>query len=113
MRLRHSNRRWVICFSRDIQEEDASNHNLHATAELFIRHQVNLILICFDLNPKQRKVAEAFIARLKQLSADKVIPVEAFLLENKSPEQVREVMVKRVANFEQPTNAPLIIETFV
>ena len=46
------------------------------------------------------------------LSADKIVPTEAFLLHDPSPEEVKEVMIKRVANYKIPKNAPLIIETF-
>ena len=51
--------------------------------------------------------------RIKDLSADRIIPIEAFLLYDATPAEVEELMVKRVANYKIPKNAPLIIETFI
>ena len=59
------------------------------------------------------RLAERFIEKIKELSADKVVPVEAFLRYDPSAEQVEQIMVHRVANYKIPKNAPLIIETFM
>ena len=47
------------------------------------------------------------------LGADSIIPQEAFLLFDPSPEEVEDLMIKRVSNYKEPKNSPLIIETFV
>lgn len=41
------------------------------------------------------------------------MPIEAFPLENPTPQEVENLMKDRVANFKIPKNAPLIIETFM
>ena len=55
-------------------------------AEMFTLHQVNLILISFDPSERERRVGEKFVAKIKQLSADLITPVEAFLLFDPDPE---------------------------
>ena len=81
-------------------------------ADLFISHQVNLVLICFEPSTRETIIAESFVERINQLSEDKIIPVEAFLLIDPTPSEVEELMVKRVANVVLPKNQPLITETF-
>ena len=83
-------------------------------AELFVKHQVNLILICFETNHHQFNIAKNFVERINELSADKIMPLEAFLLTDPTPEEVEELMItQRVANYKIPKNSPLIIETFM
>ena len=82
-------------------------------AELFVKHQVNIILICFNPQRNDIKTAEAFVKRIKQLSVDRIMPTEAFLLFDPTPFDVEELMMKRVANYKITKNAPLIIETFM
>ena len=88
LQLRQANRRWVICLSNQIVSRDASGHDLNTVAEIFVRHQVNLLLICFNPTPPEMQIADRFIARIKELSADKVVPIEAFLRYDPSPLEV-------------------------
>ena len=113
MQLRHANRRWVICFTNNIVEQDAQGFTLGNVAELFVKHQVNVILICFNPRPIEIRAAEHFLKRIKQLGSDKIMPVEGYLLFDPSPCELEELMVRRVANYNIPKNAPLIIETFM
>ena len=69
---------------------------------MFAKNQVNIVLICFNPRPGEIKSAENFVRRIKQLSADSMIPVEAFLLFDPSAEDVEELMMKRVANYRYP-----------
>ena len=78
-----------------------------------MRHQINIILICFNPKPKEMRVAERFVNKIKELSADRVVSVEAFLRYDPTAEEVEQIMLNRVANFKIPKNAPLIIETFM
>ena len=82
-------------------------------ADLFVKYQVNIIFIIFDIKRQELVTIEKFIKRIKQLSADKIIPIEAYLCIDPKPREVEELMIQRVANFKMPKNAPLIIETFV
>ena len=41
------------------------------------------------------------------------MPMEAFLLIDPTPEEVEDLMIKRVSNYKIPKNSPLIIETFM
>ena len=79
---------------------------------MFVKYQINIILIYFRPDEKQRRIVKDFVNRIKLLSADKIIPIEAFPLEDPSPQEVENLMKDRVANFKIPKNAPLIIETF-
>ena len=88
MELRHANRRWVICFSDNIVEQDAQGFTLSNVAELFVKHQVNVILICFNPRPNEIRVAENFIHRIKRLGSDKIMPVEGYLLFDPSPDEL-------------------------
>ena len=92
---------------------DAEGFRLTDIAEKLVRLQVNTILVCFDLDDRERQMAEEFVQRIEQLQADKIITVQAFLLEDKTPSEVEEFMIKRVANYKIPKNAPLIIEKFI
>ena len=111
--LRHANRRWVICLSNQIVERETQNYNLATVAELFVKYQVNIILICFDPSNKEKKAVDAFVQRINILSADKIMPIEAYPLFDPTPEDVENLMKDRVANYKIPKNAPLIIETFM
>ena len=82
-------------------------------AELFVKHQVNIIFIIFDVKRHELDAIEKFQRLVKQLSADKIVSVEAHICIDPKPREVEELMVQRVANFKMPKNAPLIIETFV
>ena len=113
IQLRQANRRWIICLSNNIIEQDSTGANLNTVAELFVKHQVNIVLLCFNPSRSEKRIAEQFVQRIKHLSADKIMPTEAFLLYDPTPEEVKQVMVKRVANYKIPKNAPLIIETFM
>ena len=71
-------------------------------------------MICFKQKHQGKdKIAERFISTIKELSANKVIPVEAFLVYDPTVGEIEQIMVNRVANFNIPKNAPLIIETFM
>ena len=63
--------------------------------------------------PREIKVAKSFVKRIKQLSIDRITPSEAILMFDPSPKDVEVIMRRRVANFKKPSNAPLIIETFM
>lgn len=108
--LQQVNKRWVICLTNGLGE--AKWEDLKKVAERFTVHQVNLILIGFAPNNREKQMGQKLVTCIKQLSADLITPVEAILLFDPEPEEVESVMVKRVANFKQPRNAPLIIETF-
>ena len=41
------------------------------------------------------------------------MPMEAFLLIDPTPEDIEDLMIKRVSNYKIPKNSPLIIETFM
>lgn len=72
------------------------------------------MLVCFKPKYHGRdEIAERFINTIKELSADKVVPVEAFLVQDPAAGEVEQIMLNRVANFRIPKNAPLIIETFM
>ena len=58
-------------------------------------------------------VANRFVEEIKELSAESIIPLEAFLEINPTPSDIEDLMTKRVANYKIPKNSPLIIETFV
>lgn len=113
MQLRNANRRWVISFSNNLLARDSEGHRLIDIAEKLVKLQVNVILICFNLDPRERQMAEDFVEHIEQLQADKIITVQAFLLEDKTPSEIEEFMIKRVANYNIPKNAPLIIEKFI
>ena len=80
---------------------------------MFVKHQVNIIFIIFDVKRHELEAIEKFIKLVKQLSADKIVSVEAHVCIDPKPREVEDLMVQRVANFKMPKNAPLIIETFV
>ncbi len=64
MHIRNTNRRWVICLTKNLRakDESESGHKLTEVTNLCVKHQVNVILICFDPSVRERKLAEAFIA---------------------------------------------------
>ena len=70
-------------------------------------------MICFNPSTRERKAVEAFVQRISTLSADKIMPIEAYPLFDPTPEDVENLMKDRVANYKIPKNAPLIIETFM
>ena len=82
-------------------------------AETFVKHQINIVLVCFNPNRLEMKIVERFVGTIKTLSADKVVPVEAFPCYDAPADEVERIMVNRVANYKIPKNAPLIIETFM
>ena len=47
------------------------------------------------------------------MSLDLITPVTAILLTDPTNKEIETLMVKRVANFQIPENAPLITETFM
>ena len=61
MQIRNTNRRWVICLTKNLRAKDESGHELNAVADLCVKHQVNVILICFDPNPYEIEIAEDFV----------------------------------------------------
>ena len=75
VQLRHANRRWVICLSKDVVSRDETGANLFTIAELFVKHQINLILICFDADIEEQNIAETFIEKIKDLSATLIVPL--------------------------------------
>ena len=60
---------------------------------------MNLILICFEPSRHELAVANRFIEEIKELSADSIIPLEAFLEVNPSPTEIENLMSKRVADY--------------
>ena len=104
----------MLCITDSIIQKDSSGNDLNRVAEMFVRHQVNLILISLTggQRSQQRRVAEDFIAKIKELSSNLITPLDAILLIQPAAEEVWQVMVKKVANYSMPRNAPLIIETF-
>ena len=53
---------------------------------MFVKYQINIILIYFNpITVKERQIVDAFVNRIKILSADKIIPIEAFAVEDPSP----------------------------
>ena len=62
LNIRNTNRRWVICVTKNLRAKDESGHELDAVANLCVKHQVNVILVCFDPNAREKKLAEAFVA---------------------------------------------------
>eukprot|EP00353_Schmidingerella_taraikaensis_P019247 CAMPEP_0185621626 /NCGR_PEP_ID=MMETSP0436-20130131/57998_1 /TAXON_ID=626734 ORGANISM="Favella taraikaensis, Strain Fe Narragansett Bay" /NCGR_SAMPLE_ID=MMETSP0436 /ASSEMBLY_ACC=CAM_ASM_000390 /LENGTH=101 /DNA_ID=CAMNT_0028263055 /DNA_START=233 /DNA_END=538 /DNA_ORIENTATION=- len=91
MRLRQANRRWVLCLTDTIHEMDESGYDLHKVAEMFVRHQVNLILICLGCGTRsgQRRIAEDFVALIKELSSNLTTPLDAILLLSPEAEEVK------------------------
>jgi len=51
MQLRQANRRWVVCLTNNILSTDASGYSIERVAAMFVKHQVNIVLICFNPQP--------------------------------------------------------------
>ena len=113
MHIRNTNRRWVICLTKNLRARDESGHELSKVTNLCIKHQVNVILICFEPSAREIKLAKAFVAQIKRLSENLITPVTAYFLADPTPKDIETIMLKKVANFQIPKNAPLITETFM
>ena len=59
------NKRWVVCFTNQVQDDEKSTITLESVTSLFLSQKINLILICYDLEKEEIETAQAFIDKIK------------------------------------------------
>ena len=107
------NRRWVICFTNCIESQEKTTVSLDMVAEAYLKNQINIVLICYDLTKEDIKLAQGFIKQMRTATTDDGIAMcEAHLLLDPDPSEVERLFEKRLANYKNQINSPLIIETF-
>ena len=57
-----ANKRWVICFTNCIRSQERSEVSLELAARTYIKNQINVVLICYDLDREDERLARSFIA---------------------------------------------------
>ena len=57
-----SNKRWVICFTNSIEEDEASNVTLDSVVDIFVKYQVNIVLVCYDLTQEEVRLGQHFVS---------------------------------------------------
>lgn len=54
------NKRWVICFTNSIESQEKSSVTLEMAADAYLKNQINVVLICYDLSKEDIKLAQWF-----------------------------------------------------
>ena len=106
------NKRWVICFTNSFDEEPKSGVMLEEIIGIFIKYQINLVLVCYDLSAEDHERAQDFTKKLRTPNEDGIPRCESYLLSNPKSNDLEELLECRLANFKIQKNSPLIIETF-
>ena len=79
---------------------------------IFIKYQINLVLVCYDLSAEDHERAQDFTNKLRTPNEDGIPRCESYLLSNPKSNDLEELLECRLANFKIQKNSPLIIETF-
>ena len=85
---------------------------LNEIITIFIKYQINLVLVCYDLTVEDHERAQDFISRLRSPNEDGVPQCDAHMLANPKTNDLEELLECRLANYKIQKNSPLIIETF-
>ena len=95
-----SNRRWVICFTNCIASQEKTSVSLDMVADAYLKNQINIVLICYDLSRKDIKLAQGFIQQMRTAATDDGIAMcESHLLLDPDPSEVEKLFEKRLANY--------------
>ena len=107
-----SNKRWVICFTNAIEEDEASNVTLDSVVDIFVKYQVNIVLVCYDLTQEEVRLGQHFVNQMRAPNDDGIPQCDAHMLLDPEPTEVEKLLEMRLANYKIQSNSPLIIETF-
>lgn len=94
-----ANKRWVVCFTNCIRSQEKSEVTLELAARTYIKNQINIVLICYDLDREDERLAKSFIAQMKATNEEGIAQCEAHLLLDPASAEVERLFERRLANF--------------
>ena len=72
---------------------------LNEVVDIFIKYQINVVLVCYDLTPEDQERGQDFTDQLRSPNEDGVPQCEAYMLCNPKSNDLEELLELRLANY--------------